>query len=289
MIKKQIRIQPYLYILPALFCFLVFIAYPIIANFINSFYRFSAISSEKIFIGWNNFKNLFADKIFWKSLSNNVIFAVCSVVIQAGLGLVLAAILQRGLTAGRKLFRTVFFLPMVMSVVSVGLLWMFIYDPILGALNQLITFIGAKPLGWLGDPKLVIWAVIASACWQYTGFNMVMLLAGMQGIPEELYEAAIIDGTKETQNFWFITIPSIKEVISVVVLITVLGSFKVFDYIWVMTMGGPDHASEVLTTYIYLLGFTTDRMGYGSAVASILFIISLLIAVVRMRMIKEDW
>lgn len=286
--NQSLRLQPYLYITPAIFLFLLFIAFPIIMNFINSFYRFSAISSEKIFVGWAHFRNLAGDRVFWRSLLNNAVFAIFSVIVQVGLGMILAAVLQRGLSVGQKVFRTIFFLPMVMSVVSVGLLWSFIYDPILGSLNSLLALVGVPPKGWLGDPNMVIWAVILTACWQYTGFNMVMLLAGMQGIPEELYEAATIDGSKELQNFRFITIPSIQEVISVVVLITVIGSFKVFDYIWVMTRGGPDHASEVLTTYIYLLGFTTDRMGYSSAVASILFIITFIFAVIRMRTMRED-
>lgn len=285
----RFRIGPYIYIMPALLFFVLFIAYPIIANFINSFYRFSAISVERTFVGFNNFFKLFRDRVFWIALKNNLLFALFSVGIQVGLGLILAAILQRGLSHGQKIFRTIFFLPMVMSVVSVGLLWTFIYDPILGGLNYLIIAFGGTAVGWLGDPDIVIWAIIVTACWQYTGFNMVMLLAGMQGIPQELYEAATIDGSRESQNFFHITIPYIKEVISVVVLITIIGSFKVFDYIWVMTMGGPDHASEVLTTYIYLLGFTTDRMGYGSSVASVLFVITFLFALLRMKTMKEDW
>lgn len=287
---NQMRTQrsAYLYILPAMLCFALFIAYPIAANFVNSFYRFSAISASKVPVGWKNFTNLISDPVFRHAFVNNVLFAIMSVVVQVGLGLVLAAVLQRGLSVGQKVFRTIFFLPMVMSVVSVGLLWTFIYDPILGALNYLLSFFSVEPRGWLGEPNLVIWSVIVTACWQYTGFNMVMLLAGMQGIPKELYEAASIDGSGELKNFFKITIPYIEEVISVTVLITIIGSFKVFDYIWVMTKGGPDHASEVLTTYIYLLGFTTDRMGYASAVASILFVVTFILALVRIRMMKDE-
>jgi len=287
---NQVRTQrsAYLYILPAMLLFAFFIAYPIVANFVNSFYRFSAISSLKVYVGFGNFTNLMTDPVFSHAFVNNVLFAVLSVVIQVGLGLVLAAVLQRGLTAGQKIFRTIFFLPMVMSVVSVGLLWTFIYDPIFGALNYLLSFFSVAPRGWLGEPDLVIWSIIITACWQYTGFNMVMLLAGMQGIPKELYEAASIDGSGEIRNFFQITIPYIEDVISVTVLITIIGSFKVFDYIWVMTQGGPDHASEVLTTYIYLLGFTTDRMGYASAVASVLFIVTFILALIRIRMMKDE-
>jgi len=279
----------FLYILPALLFFSFFVAYPIIANFINSFYRFSAISISKELVGFQNYHTLLNDKIFWKSIFNNILFAAASIVIQVGLGLLLAAILQRGIHAGKKIFRSIFFLPMVMSVVSVGLLWKFIYDPIFGALNLITSFFGIEPVGWLGEPNIVIWAVIVTACWQYTGFNMVMLLAGMQGINTELYEAASIDGSNEIKNFFRITIPCISEVVSVVVLITLIGSFKVFDYVWVMTRGGPDHSSEVLTTYIYLLGFTTDRMGYASTVASILFLVTFIFTLIRIKMMKEEF
>jgi raffinose/stachyose/melibiose transport system permease protein len=287
--RKPFRIQPYLFALPALLFFALFVAYPIVANFANSFYRFSAISYGKEPVGAANFGALATDGVFWRALWNNVIFAVLSVAIQVGLGLVLAAILQRGMKAGRKVFRSIFFLPMVMSVVSVGLLWTLIYDPVIGLFNQIVPLLGLRPRGWLGEPGTAVWAVVVTACWQYTGFNMVMLLAGMQAIPEELYEAAIIDGTTERQNFFHITVPYIKELVSIVILITVIGSFKVFDYVWVMTRGGPNHASEVLTTYIYLLAFTTDQMGYGSAVASILFVIAFCFSVLRLRMMREEW
>lgn len=198
----------------------------------------------------------------------------------------LAALLHRGITRLRNFYRFALFAPMVMSVVAVGLLWILIYDPIMGLASLLVQAFGGQAQGWLSNPKTAIWAIIAAANWQYTGFSMVIILAGMESIPKELFEAAVIDGAGEVASFFRITLPMVRHVISVAVLITVIGSFKVFDYVWVMTRGGPANASEVMTTYMYLLAFTTDRMGLGSAVASSIFVFTLVITALRIRSIR---
>jgi raffinose/stachyose/melibiose transport system permease protein len=142
--------------------------------------------------------------------------------------------------------------------------------------------LGLSPVALLGEREWALFAVLATACWQYTGYCMVMILAGLQAIPEVLYESSKIEGSNAVQDFRFITLPSIKEVISVVTLITVIGSFKLFGYIWVMTEGGPDHATEVLTTYLYWQTFRLDRMGFGSTIAAFLFTITLVFSVIRL-------
>jgi raffinose/stachyose/melibiose transport system permease protein len=278
------KTTPYLFILPAFLLFVLFIAYPIIMNIVYSTHRFSAITltSGKKFVGLKNFTELIGDSIVWHSFKNNVLFALGSVVIQVGGGLLLAVFLQRGLKKGYKIFRTIFFLPVVMSQVAVGLLWSLIYDPTVGLVKLLFEFLGLHPVALLGSREWALPAVLITACWQYTGYCMVMIFAGLQAIPEVLYESSRIEGSSYLQDFWYITLPSIKEVISVVVLITVIGSFKLFGYIWVMTEGGPDHATEVLTTYLYWQTFRLDRMGYGSAIATFLFMITLIFSVVRL-------
>jgi raffinose/stachyose/melibiose transport system permease protein len=278
------KATPYLFILPSFILFFCFIAYPIVMNLIYSFYRFSAITmtTSREFVWFANFIELIKDPIVWHSLKNNVIFATGSVVIQVGGGLLLAVFLHRGLKHGYQIFRTLFFLPVVMSQVAVGLLWSLIYDPTVGLLKLFYEYLGLEPIALLGDRQWALYAVLATACWQYIGYCMVMILAGLQAIPEVLYESSKIEGSSAVQDFWYITLPSIKEVISVVVLITVIGSFKLFGYIWVMTEGGPDHATEVLTTYLYWQTFRLDRMGYGSTIASFLFTITLIFSVVRL-------
>lgn len=277
---------PYLFLAPSLLLFALFIAYPIAQNIINSLFRFSAISASRDYVGLDNFLRLLGDDVFWTSLLNTLRFAGASVVVQVGLGTVLAAFLHRGVTRLKNTYRFAIFVPMVMSVVAVGLLWTLIYDPIMGLFNQLLSFIGIEARGWLADPDTAIWAIIAAACWQYTGFTMVIVLAGMESISSQLYEAALIDGAGEVKSFFWITVPMVRHVIAVAVLITVIGSFKVFDYVWVMTRGGPAHASEVMTTYMYLLAFTTDRMGLGSAVASYIFGITLTITAFRIPSLR---
>ncbi len=280
------QLVPYGFVAPAVLLVAGFIAYPIIQNFMNSFYRFSAIDTVHQFVGLDNFVEAFSDKIFWLSLVNNVIFAAGSVVVQVGMGLILAALIERGIGFGKKFFQTVFFLPMIMSVVAVGLLWGFIYDPLVGLLNALLKIFGLPPHGWLGDPNTAIYAILIAACWQYIGFCMIILLAGMKSIPHELYEASQIDGAGRWQNFFYITIPAIRNVITTTILVTIIGSFKVFDYIFVMTKGGPNYASEVLAHYIYLQAFTLNKMGYASTIASILFGITLVFTMFQIRSIK---
>ena len=251
----------------------------------NSFYRFSAIDIVHQFVGLDNFFELCTDHVFWLALGNNLIFAFGSVVVQVGVGLLLAAIIDRGIGFGKKFFQTVFFLPMIMSVVAVGLLWGFIYDPLVGLLNAILKICGLAPHGWLGDPKTAIYAILIAACWQYIGFCMIILLAGMQSIPQEIYEASQIDGANEWQNFHYITVPAIRNVVITTILVTVIGSFKVFDYIYVMTKGGPNYASEVLAHYIYLHGFTLNKMGYASAIATVLFGVTLVFTLFQIRSI----
>lgn len=278
------KMTPYFFILPSFLLLVIFIAYPIIMNLVYSFYRFSAITmrSSWAFIGLGNFTELLRDPIVWHSLKNNVLFAAGSVIVQVGGGLLLAVFLHRGLKHGFQLFRTIFFLPVVMSQVAVGLLWSLIYDPTVGLVKLAYEALGLSPVALLGEREWALFAVLATACWQYTGYCMVMILAGLQAIPEVLYESSKIEGSNAVQDFRFITLPSIKEVISVVTLITVIGSFKLFGYIWVMTEGGPDHATEVLTTYLYWQTFRLDRMGFGSTIAAFLFTITLVFSVIRL-------
>jgi raffinose/stachyose/melibiose transport system permease protein len=256
-------------------------------NFAYSLYRFSALTmhNEREYLGLGNFVELLGDPITWLSLRNNVIFAVGSVTVQVGGGALLAVLLQRSVRSGVQVFRTIFFLPVVMSQVAVGLLWSLIYDPTVGITTMLFKAAGASPVAFLGEREWAIYAILLAACWQFTGYCMVMILAGLQAIPEVLYESAKIDGSNAWQDLWYITLPSIREVLSVVVLITVIGSFKLFGYVWVMTEGGPDHASEVLTTYLYWQTFRLDRMGYGSAIATFLFLITMIFSVSRLAAI----
>ena len=183
------------------------------------------------------------------------------------------------------MLRTIIFAPMVVSSVAVGIIWLIILDPNVGPLNALVKLAGLDPprLGWLGDPSISIWVVLGIATWQYTGFMMVLILAGLQGVPKEIYQAAALDGATGLSAFWHITLPSIRNVLIVAVLITTIGGIKIFELVFVTTGGGPANATQVLGTYIYQQGFTLGRMGYADTVAVVLLVIAVALGALQLR------
>jgi ABC-type glycerol-3-phosphate transport system permease component len=223
------RMASYLMLAPALILFALFIAYPLINTVISSLFDYGLTSRTRTFVGAQNFLALLRDPIFWICFRNNLIILLGSVVFQVGGGLVLAAIFNRGLSRRwSTLAQTIVFVPMVMSSVAVGILWQLVFNPSIGVADAVLNLLRLPPpmLGWLGDPTLAILSILFVACWQYTGFMMVILLAGMQAVPAELYEAATLDGASEVQSFFWITIPVIRNVTIAAVLITMIGSFK---------------------------------------------------------------
>lgn len=273
------RASAFILLTPALGLCAVFIFIPAIMAIAGSFYSFGITSRVWEPAGLSNYARAFADPIFWTALRNNLIIVIGSIVFQVGIGTILAAILDRGLPKSATVFRTIIFAPMVVSAVAVALIWQVILDPNVGALNAIIKAVGLTPpqRGWLGDPTISIWVVLMIACWQYTGFMMVLILAGLQGIPKELYEAASLDGARGLTAFRHITLPSIRNVLLVAVLITTIGGFKVFDLIYATTQGGPANATQVLGTYIYLQAFNLGNMGYADAISVVLLGIAVLL------------
>jgi raffinose/stachyose/melibiose transport system permease protein len=264
---------------PALGLFAIFILIPVALTIVGSFFSFGLTSPTWSFAGFDNYLRAFNDPVFWLALRNNLIIVFGSIATQIGIGTILAALLDRGIRRGSTFFRTIIFAPMVVSSVAVGLIWLMIFDPNIGPLNRIIKSIGLVPptLGWLGDPNLAIWMFLVVAAWQYTGFMMVLVLAGLQGVPQEIYQAAALDGARGIRAFWYITLPSIRNILIVAVLITSIGAFKVFDLIYVTTRGGPANATEVLGTYIYLQAFNIGNMGYADAIAVFLLIIAVIL------------
>ena len=274
---------------PALTLVLVFVLLPAAITFVGSFFSFGITSSAWTWAGMGNYTRAFADPIFWVALKNNLIIIFGSILSQVGLGAIIAAILDRGIKRGTTAYRTIIFMPVVISSVAVSLIWMLIYDPNVGSLNALVKAIGLTPpkLGWLGDPSISIWMVLVTAAWANVGFQMVLILAGLQAIPKELYEAAALDGAKGLKAFWHITLPGIRNILIVGVLITTIGGLKVFDLIFVMTGGGPANATQVMGTYIYLQAFNLGNMGYANALSIILLLIALLMGVAQLKLSRR--
>ena len=282
-------LDAYVLVAPAIVIFALFVVYPLLRTVGLSFYKYGLTSRQIEFIGIQNYITMLHDPIFWRSIKNNILILLGSVIFQVGGGLILAAVLNRGIRYGKTFFRTVFFGPMVMSAVAVALLWQLVYDPNVGILNATLKFLHlpTPSQGWLGDPKLVMFSILVVACWQYTGFMMVILLAGMQSVSPELYEAAKLDGANGIQSFLWVTIPMIRNVIIVAVLITMIGAFKVFDLVYVLTRGGPANASQVLGSYIYYNAFTVSQAGYASALSVVLLIFALVLGFVQLRTSRD--
>ncbi|MEC1614409.1 carbohydrate ABC transporter permease [Bacillus mojavensis] len=285
---NQNRIIPYLFLLPAL-VFLLFVYIPIFENVFLSLFQWSSFSPEKTFIGLKNYVELFRDPVFYQALTNNVLYAVISIVCQVFGGLILAAVLEDKLV--RKwspFFRTVFFLPVVISMTVIALLFDFIYNPETGLLNQLLQAVGLDQLtrAWLGDDSTAMLSVIFVSQWQSVGYIAMLYIVSIQKIPDELYEAARLDGAGKIQQFFHITIPQTKEMSFVAVVMTLTGAFTVFNEPYILTGGGPGNASEVLSTFLYKSAFTKDMMGYASTIATVVLIITLALSLMQMKFFK---
>ncbi|MCE5240309.1 ABC transporter permease subunit [bacterium] len=275
----------YLLLLPALLFFAGYILYPIAHTFLLGFSSWSAVDQTRLAVGWRNYADLLADPNFTMALRNNGLFIVLSLAVQLPLALLLAVGVGSALRR-HQLLRTLFFAPFVLPIVAVGLVWQLIYEPSLGPLNTLLTAAHLESLahGWLGESETAIFAVIAVSCWRYVGFHMMIVLAGVQAIGDDLYEAARLDGATGWQAFWHVTLPNLRRVLLVDALLITVGSVKIFDLVKVMTNGGPGTSSDVLATFMYRTAFTEDRMGYSAAIAVIMLLITLAFTVVYLKL-----
>ncbi|WP_121643235.1 carbohydrate ABC transporter permease [Bacillus vallismortis] len=285
---NQNKTIPYLFLVPAL-VFLLFVYIPIVENVFLSLFQWSSFSPEKTFIGLKNYVELFHDPVFYQALANNVLYAVISIVCQVFGGLILAAVLEDKLV--RKwspFFRTVFFLPVVISMTVIALLFDFIYNPETGLLNQLLQAVGLDQLtrAWLGEDSTAMLSVIFVSQWQSVGYIAMLYIVSIQKIPDELYEAARLDGAGKIQQFFHITVPQTKEMSFVAVVMTLTGAFTVFNEPYILTGGGPGNASEVLSTFLYKSAFTKDMMGYASAIATVVLLITLALSLMQMKFFK---
>ena len=285
---RQGVLAPYVFLAPAVVLMLVFVYIPIVESFRYSLYDWNSFTPEWEWVGLGNYEKLLQDQLLWKSILNNIWYAVISVAIQVFFALVLAAMLESGAISRRlaTFFRTAIFLPAVLAVTIVGITWQMLFRPDTGLINQLLTTIGLPSLAraWLGEESTAMFAIIGVSQWQWLGYTMILFIVAIRGTPRDLYEAARIDGANAIQQFWHVTVPSVRETTLVLATITVIGAFMVFDIVWVMTAGGPNHASEVLGSYLYRTAFRDDAMGYASTIASMLFLITLSLTFVQLRL-----
>ncbi|MEJ2149027.1 MAG: sugar ABC transporter permease [Chloroflexota bacterium] len=282
-----------MFLLPAAVLFFTFVIFPIIQAAYLSLYKWNGLGPLDNFIEFRNFANLFGDKVFGQVLLHNGLIIVLSITIQLPIALGLALLVGRKLP-GRAVFRTIFFLPYIISEAITAVLWSFIFNPRFAASDMIDLVLGFlpfyKPGPWLGDPHKVMLAIFLVLTWKYFGLHMILYIAGLQGIPTEIEEASRIDGANNLQTLWFVTIPMLSRTIFTSVYLSVLGSIQQFDLVWLMTEGGPVNASEVLTTYMYRHGFVSFKLGYGSTVAVVLFVICLVFSLIyQSTFMRQDY
>lgn len=286
------RIAPYLFLFPSLLLLVSFVYAPAVENMIYSLFSWSSVRTESRFVGLENYRELFSSAIFWRALFNNVLYAIISILFQVFFALVIAAVLVAGVFGPllRNFFRTAFFLPSILPVTVVGLLWQLIYQPTIGLIDQILFATGLQSLShvWLGEEATVMISVILVSQWQWTGYMIVLFMVAIQAIPNDLYEALRMEGASRVQQFFHITMPGVRESTLILAIITIFGSFKVFDIVWVMTAGGPNNASEVLGTHMYRSAFRNDVSGYAAAVATVIFFITLAVGIVQIRLQRQD-
>jgi ABC-type sugar transport system permease subunit len=271
----------YLFVLPAFLLYALFMIYPFFSSIYLSFTDWNGAEPVKNWVGLANYREMFHDDHLWKALQNNIKWVIIGTISPMVIGLFLAMMLWRqpkGFTA----FRTVFFLPQVLSSVVIAIVWGWIYNPIFGLLNTTLDDVGLGTLsrGWLGDPDIALYAVLAAAIWAETGFVFVVFLAGLQNVSRDLIEAATLDGANAWHRFWDVTVPQLSNVITVIGSLLLIGGFNVFDIIFVMTGGGPNNATEVIGTYTYSEAFTQNRIGYAATLSLVMTVISLIASAV---------
>lgn len=278
--KKYIK--GYLFLLPNFFGFFLFMFVPIIMGFGISLTDYDGFQKMN-FVGFQNYINMFKDSYFLVSLRNNFLYTIVTVPATIVLAILLAVALNTGIK-GCSAFKAFYYFPSISSMVAVGIVWSVLFNPMSGPINGFLSGIGMEnPPKWLASTSMALWAVMIVAVWKQVGYYMVMLLAGLQSIPKQLYEAAQIDGANAVVRFFKITLPMLSPVTFMVTILTIISSFQVFDLINVMTKGGPGYATNVLVYRIYQEGFKYMRYGYASAMAYFLFLIIMIVTLIQFR------
>ena len=279
------------FLTPALVLIGLFFFLPVVASLLLSVTDFDiyALGSASLarFVGLRNYGNLIHNPTFWTAVKNTFYFALVGGPLTVGASLCAALLVNARAIRLRGLFRTVYFTPFVTTLVAIAVVWRYLYHPKYGLLNYLLGHIGIGPIDWLGDPRWAMPAIILMAIWKNFGYNMLIFIAGLQSIPEELYEAARIDGASALRRFWHVTIPQLAPTFLFVGVVTMIGYFQLFAEPYVMTGGGPLRATTSLVLFMYEEGFRWWRMGVAAAIAFILFGIILLWTLVQMRLQRE--
>ena len=275
----------WLFILPSLIGFTVFYAVPAVRGLLISFTNWDMLTTPKV-VGVDNYTKLLHDPAFWDSLGKTVLYVLLNIPLQTALAVSLAALMDR--VTKSSLIRGIFIMPWLLPPVTVALIWLWMLDPSLGFVNNVLRTFGWQTLSFLGSPDQAMPSIALINIWQYTGYTSLLFFAGLQTIPKEVYEAGAIDGASETRMFWTLTVPLLRPVLAFVLVTSVIGSFQIFDTIAVTTKGGPVNATKVITWFIYDYAFGRFQMGYATAIAVALFVILIAVTIAQMRILNAN-
>ena len=287
--RLRYRTTIILFLAPALVFLAIFLAYPIFMTHYYALFEWYGLTATRTFVGLDNFIELVQDPIAQRSFLNNIAVLASAVFCSLPLAFFLALLLSRTNIRFKGLYRTSYFLPSILPIVVVGLVWSWFYNPQWGLFNQLLRAVGLKEWTqpWLAS-STALPAVLIVTVWQRMGYYIVIYLSALASIPSDIYDAMKIDGANLWQETWSVLIPMLRPTITVTVAMAIIGSIRYFDVVWVMTVGGPNHATELLATYMFKLGFFSYRMGYASAIAVVLFLLALVLTVTQIRLMERE-
>ena len=288
-LRWQRIVAPALFIAPAAVALILTMAVPVADAVLLSMQNWNGMTPS-VWAGFSNYQNLIHDQTFYRALWHTVYFTVCTVILQTVLPLLIASLLTSGIR-GSAVFRTLYFLPVIISLAISGLLWSMLFEPNFGAVNGVLRAIGLGDIAplWLADANTVMPSVIIVSVWQSLGFYLVIFFAALQGVPKDLYEAAELDGANAWNRFLNVSVPTIWPVILIVIVLNTINGIKVFDQIWVMTAGGPNYASATLGAYLYTIAFgamgaSNSRLGYATAIAMVILLLSVVVSIIQIRL-----
>jgi len=287
--RRREALTAYLMIAPTLIAFVLFMLIPMVLTLCLSFFNWTGISLDSLrFTGLSNYRTMLRDPVFWQALTNNLVFIVLGMTASVALGLFVAVLLEQNLR-GSAFFRGLFYLPTVLSTVVIGIVFTFLLSPVFGIIKPLFALVGldVDPAP-LGSPHAALYTVIGVEIWRSFGFAMFLFVAGLKSLDYNLVEAARLDGASGWQTFWYVTFPQLRPVTLMVATLVGIGMLKLFDLVYVMTGGGPQHATEVLNTLSYYQGFQYNAVGYGSTIAVVLLFITFALTLLRFKVIPDE-
>jgi sn-glycerol 3-phosphate transport system permease protein len=274
------------FVTPNFLLLAVFTFWPVLYSLYLSFFKWNMIAKRKTFLALENYRAMLADPVFWMVTRNTFALAGGTVLVTLAIALALAVVLNRRIP-GRSLYRAVIFSPTFTTSVAVAMVWGWIFDPNFGLLRVFLKWVGLASPNWLGDVHWALPAVMIVVIWSGLGYDMVIFLAGLQSIPVELYDAALVDGASPWQTFWKLTFPLLSPTTFFLVVTSIIGAFKAFDIVFIMTEGGPLNSSNVYVLHLYQNAFKWFKTGYASALALVLFVVILAITAAQMRLSKR--